>query len=204
MSQRQEVRLTMEQRAEIRSYQLQLQIELSGAVRDEKYTPKAHCPQCYRELTANEILAGFLRDVNDFTTKCSGCGHRFEPKLICFGDAGKIELQFYCGPQAQNRLRSVSHLRPADIAREYPSEYRSAAMHYGTVKAMFKEMGIEYLFDELEGWQAKVQPFLGRMPDTIVARCVGATPRDIKKLRQAANISTYTKRKALKEIKKSK
>lgn len=190
---------SLSQRHLISAQQTMLQIELTGVLRDERYTPRGECPSCRRDLKPNEILAGFLRDVTDFTTRCTGCGHRFEPKLICFGQGGNIELRFLCGVQAQEQLRTVSHLPPSEIAREYPSEYRSAVVHYGTLAAMFADMDVPYDQPELEGWQAKVEPFLGRMPDTVIAKCVGEPVSVIRRLRNAQGISRFTRQLALEE-----
>jgi hypothetical protein len=196
-SMRQEQNFTQEQRQTIKGRMFSVWIALVGALREEKYEPKARCPKCQRELKPTEILAGFLADVNDFTTACTGCHHRFEPRLICFGNASQIELPFYCGPQAKNRLCSVAHLPPAEIAREYPGEYRSAVVHFGTIKAMFKSLNVDYSFDELEGWEARVQPFLGRLPDTHIAKSVGVSVRLIRKLRQDGKVDRFSKHQVL-------
>lgn len=77
-------RLSMQQRLEIKAQQTLLMIELVAALREERYQPKGDCPKCRRILSPNEILAGFRDDVEDFTTRCTGCSYRFEPLLICF------------------------------------------------------------------------------------------------------------------------
>lgn len=202
LTQRVEQRLTMTlaQRQAVKTQQTMLQIELVATLRDERYQPKAKCPSCGRELKANEILAGFLADVNDFTTQCTGCRHRFEPKLICFGSASNVEIPFFCNVQARERLRSLSHLSPSEIARNHAGEYRSAVVHYGTLAGMFKSIDIEYSHKELEGWQGKVQPFLGRMPDTVIAMCVGVGIRVIRTLRRKHRIPKYAKKVALNEV----
>lgn len=199
-TQRMEMRqsLSLEQRMEIKSKQTMLLIELAGSLRGERYVPLAKCPKCFRELQPHEILGGFNNDVNDFTTRCTGCGCRFEPRLICFGDTSQIEIPFFCGVQAQDRLQQASHMPPADIAREYPGEYRSAVVHYGTLKAMYKSLGVEYTHPELEGWRAKAQPFLGRMPDTVIANAVNVKVGVITRMRKLAKVKAYCKRDSLK------
>jgi hypothetical protein len=187
----------MAQRQLIKSQQVGLQIGLVAALRDERYEPRATCPRCGRKLEPNEILAGFSRDVNDFTTGCTGCHHRFEPRLICFGTGWQIEIPFFCGVQARDRLRNASLLSPSEIARQFPGEYRSAVIHFGTLKALFLSMKIEYDHIELEEWQGRVMPFLGKMPDTVIAKCVGTKDATISRLRRDHNIAAYNKRKAL-------
>lgn len=191
--------MTQAQRQEIKAEQTLLLFELSGALRGERYQPQAKCPKCFRELKPHEILGGFRTDVNDFTTSCTGCHHRFEPKLICFGLAGNLEIPFYCGVQAQHQLRSVAHKSPSEIAREFPGPYRSAVVHYGTLKVMFKSLGVEYDHEELEGWRAKVQPFLGRMPDTVIATSVNVKVGVITRMRKLVKVKAYRKRDSLKK-----
>lgn len=188
-------RLTIEQRHEIKMQQVAMRLELVSSLRNERYKPKASCPDCGHDLTPTEILAGFTDDIKDFTTGCPRCDHRFAPSLICFGEASQIEIPFYCGVQAQDLLSKVSDLSPEEIARKYPGEYRSAVVHYGTLQAMFAELGVDYnTYQELEGWQAKIQPFLGRMPDTKIAECVGASAKTVSKLRRNRGIPKFTKR----------
>ncbi len=191
--------MTMSQRHAIKAQQTMMQIELVATLRDERYEPRATCPKCGRSLAPNEILAGFLDVVDDFTTECTGCHHRFEPLLICFGIGSQIEVPFYCGIQAKHLLREVAHLPPSEIARKHPGEYRSAVVHYGTLVAMFATLGIAYDHVELEGWQGKIMPFLGRMPDVVVAKCAGVSVDTIRKIRTGAGIGRYTKAVALAE-----
>lgn len=191
--------LTMEQRQKLSVHQTMMQIGLVAALRDERYQPVGDCPSCGRKLQPNEILAGFTADVNDFTTLCTGCNRRFEPKLICFGEASRIEIPFYCNVQARNQLKEAAHLSPAEIARQHPGPYRSAIVHYGTLAAMFQTIGVTYDQQELEGWQAKVQPFLGRLPDTVIAKCLNVKVEVVRKMRKDQRIGSYTKRKGLKE-----
>ena len=59
--QKQELRLSPEQRIMIQSRLLALRLDLIGSLRDEKYEPKATCPKisCQRKLTPVEIIKGF-------------------------------------------------------------------------------------------------------------------------------------------------
>lgn len=199
MYQRQRQIFSLEQRQTIRAHQTGLQIELVAALRNERFIAAGCCPSCRRELKPNEILAGFTQDVHDFTTQCTGCRRRFEPSLICFGEASQVEIPFYCGVQARHRLSQLSDLSPAQIARQMPGAYRSAVVHFGTLAAMYESIKIVYTYPELENWQAKALPFLGRMPDVVVARCVNVCVEVIGKLRRKHKITKYTKQRALEE-----
>lgn len=199
--QRQEQRLTLtiEQRQAISAQQIGLWLELVAGLREENYTPQGNCPSCGRVLAPREILAGFTSDVNDFTTCCTGCGRRFEPKLVVFNNISQLEIPFFCGLQAQNRLSRFAHKSPAELARDYPGEYRSVIVHYGTLRAMFVKIGISYSFEENPLWHDKVLPFLGRMPDSEIARACGVGSRTIGRLRRSQGISRFTKQVALDE-----
>lgn len=196
-TQRLETRLTPQQRQQISAQQIGLWLELVAGLREERYTPQANCPSCHRDLAPHEILAGFTHDVNDFTTRCTGCGYRFEPHLIAFGAIGNIQIPFFCGVQTQNKLREHRTMTPAEIARLYPGEYRSAIVHYGTLSAMYALIGITYTLDENPAWHDKVLPFLGRMPDSEIARACGVGSTTIARLRRKQGISRFTKRVAL-------
>lgn len=196
---RQSLKLTQEQRLKISQLSLSLRLQLVGALRDERYEPKARCPKCLRELTPIEIIKGFNQDPNDFTTYCTKCGHRFAPKLICFGNEIQVEIPFYCGVQTLSQLRGKEEMRPEQLLKELPGAYRSAIVHYGSIKKAFEKIGIEYMFDEISDWKSKVTPFLGRMPDTIIADCVNASVAKIRAIRRKLGISRYTLHKALED-----
>ena len=197
--QTQSLRLTQEQRLKVAQLSFSLRLQLVGALRDEEYEPKARCPECLRELTPLEIIKGFNQDPNDFTTCCTKCGHRFAPKLICFGDGSRIEIPFYCDTQTVSQLRGKEGLNPEQLLKEIPGVYRSAIVHYGNIKRAFEKIGINYMFDEISDWRSKVMPFLGRMPDTIIADCVNASVNAIRAMRRKLGISRYTLSKALEE-----
>ncbi len=203
--QRQTMRMSLEQRAAYDDHIHGLVISLSGAVRDERYEPVGQCPICFTKMKPAEILRGFTDDPKDFTTKCPNgkCQRRFAPRLICFGLGSQIELPYYCPCQVLGPLRSVSGRQPADIARELPGEYRSAIIHHGTLHNAFKQIGVDYSFPEISGWEPKAQPFLGKLPDTVIARCCGVSPAVIRRRRHAAELPTFNKWKALREAERS-
>lgn len=196
---RHECRITLEQRHEIQNHLFATRMELLEALRDEKYTPKAQCPSCFRKLTPAEIISGFNRDPNDFTTRCSACSHRFEPKIICFGRGSSVELPFYCSSQALSRLGEIQHLAPDALSRKEPAIFRSVIIHHGTIKAAFKEIGIDYAFDEVLDWQGKIMPFLGRLSDTVIAKCTGASVKVIRRMRKNQKINRFFARSVLSE-----
>lgn len=193
-------RLTQEQRLSIQSQQLGLRIELAGELRGERYEPTASCFECGRKLTPGEILQGFNDNPHDFTTRCSGCGHRFEPKLVCFSGRSTLELPFFCDIQTLDQLPGKENLSPEQLSRLHPAIYRAAIIHHGTIRKAFKEIGINYEFKEIPEWKNKVTAFLGRLPDTVIAKCVNVPATTIRSMRKKLNIDRYTAAVALAEI----
>jgi len=196
---RHECLITLEQRHEVQNHLFTTRMELLEALRGERYTPKAQCPRCHRELTSLEIISGFNQDPNDFTTRCSGCSHRFEPIIICFGKGSSVELPFYCSNQCLSRLGEAQHLAPDALSRKEPAIFRSVIIHHGTLKAAFKKIGIDYAFEEILDWQSKIMPFLGRMPDTVIAECSGISAKRVGTIRRKQKIKRFFARSALSE-----
>lgn len=192
-------RLSARQRQALATQQTGLLIQLAAALRSEKWEPSGNCPGCAYTLEAREILAGFLDVVDDFTTECPKCGQRFEPRVICTAsDHMRVELPFICGVQARHKLRLCAGMSPEEIARAHPGPFRSAIIAFGTLRAMFAlfQPPVIYQFEEVPGWRAKVMPFLGEMPDSVIARCVGVGVGVISRLRRRNNIDAYCKRTA--------
>ncbi|MBI5400806.1 MAG: hypothetical protein HZB12_01675 [Candidatus Yonathbacteria bacterium] len=199
LTQKQTLRLSQAQRLRLKTHVFAMRLSLIGDLHGERYEPKATCPACKRELTAVEIIGGFNQDTQDFTTCCSGCRQRFEPKLICFGDGSQIQLPFYCGVQTLAQLRGKEVLDPRQFLKDAPAIYRSAIIHYGSLHNAFVEVGIVYPFGEVEDWKDKIIPFLGRLPDTTIAECVNVCVANIRKLRKELGVTKYVARKALDE-----
>lgn len=192
-----EHRMTHFQRLLVRDRLATLQIALGGALIGERFQPDARCPHCSKKMGAGEMLAGFNRDPNDFTTKCPKCGHRFAPHLISFGNGSQIELAFYCPSQVLGMLSGHENLAPDEFARLHPAVYRSAIAHYGTLRSAFAQKGVTYPFTETDGWRAKIRPFLGKLPDATIARAVSVSPGTIRRLRAKRHIKAFSRRAAL-------
>jgi len=193
---KQEIKLEQAVKAE---YVLSARLALVQALRGEKYEPKAKCPECGRDLTAVEIIRGFNQNPNDFTTRCTRCGFRFEPKLICFGKGSKMELPFYCDSQALNQLRGLQNLTAEELATKHPAIYRSSIVHNGGIRQAFAKIGIDYQHEEIHDWKNKIKPFLGKLPDTIVAECVDVPVSAIRRIRKKLGIERFTNKVIINE-----
>lgn len=192
----QSAKLSIEQRLEQKT-KLKLSIllqwfQLVGELRGERYSPKGTCPECHRELNPVEIIEGFNNDPNDFTTCCSGCGHRFQPILISFNGVSSIEFPFFCDIQTLNQLKDKKDMCSNDFARLYPAIYRSAITHHGSLKNAFKKISIDYRFDEIPDWRNKIKPFLGKLPDTKIAGAVNTPVSSIRYMRKKAGVPRFT------------
>lgn len=200
LSQTQELKqLTRMQQAQVQAQSLRLRMSLIMELHGEQYEPKAECPRCKRELTAVEIIAGFNQDTQDFTTCCTCCGERFSPKLVCFRDGSSIQLPFFCGVQTLAQMRGKELLSPEQFLRDAPAIYRSAIVHYGSLRSAFGEIGIQYAFEDMNDWKNKIIPFIGRLPDTVIAKHVNVSARIISGIRRKLGVLRYSARKALDE-----
>jgi len=72
--------------------------------------------------------------------------------------------------------------------------------HFGSLANAFKKMGVKYTKEEKTLWHVKVQPFLGRMPDKMIAEVVGVGPALISALRRSYRIPRFSKLELAKEI----
>lgn len=193
--QSQRLKLTQSQRHEIvQSHILSLKLNLIHAMRGDDYRPEANCPSCSRVLKPLEIIKGFSADPNDYDTTCSGCGKRFPPKLRWQSSVSSGELPFYCDLQMQAKLRGLETLNPSEFRRQEPAVYHSAIVHCGTLRNAFSRVGIEYVFNEIEDRERKIMPFLGKLPDKIIAQYSGLTQKKIGYLRRKNKIRTCTMR----------
>jgi len=174
---------------------LTLKLSLIQELRGVQYNPRAECPKCGRKLSDLEILEGFNNDPNDLTTRCTACFNRFTPKLIYRSDFSSVEIPFFCSVQALERLRGMENLLAEEIMRRETGLYHSVIFHHGSLKAGFKQIGIEYAFDEITGWQQKVHSFLGRLPDTVIAEHAGVTADRVGKLRRKLRIPKFVQPK---------
>ncbi len=175
-------------------------MELTHTIRGEKYTPEAKCPNCTHNMTPAEILHGFNRDTNDFTTCCSHCRLRFEPLLVCSGRSSKLSLPFYCDCQTLQHLRGKAPLAPDELLRKYPAIYHSAIIHYGNLNNAFKQIQTSYEFKENYDWENKVLPFLGQLPDTVIAQCANVSVGTIKKIRKGLGIEPYSRQRSIQDL----
>lgn len=176
-------------------HKIALKLGLIQEIRGEDYKPKGDCPKCGRVLTPAEIIRGFNRDPQDYTTRCPKCGSRFVSFLMARSRSGvgHAEMKFYCAIQTLDQLKGKEGLSPKELLKKNPAVYHSAIVHFGSIKNAFKQNGIVYLHEEgVDGWKDKIQSFLGRLPDTVIANCVDKPVGIIRKMRKELGICRYT------------
>jgi hypothetical protein len=194
---RQELRLTIEQRQQLAARLLQIRFELLQALRGDKYEPRGVCPKCGRKHTAQEIIGGFNQDPLDYTTACTACVTRFEPKIISQRDNSIIELPFYCDVQTLDQLHGHESLKPKRLKKKFPAIYHSAIVHFGSIGRAMEKIGLVYPFEEKLDWRHKIVPFLGRMPDTLIAKFANVNVWSVRSLRRKNGIEKFSAREAL-------
>ncbi len=192
-------RITVEQRERIAAHRFDLRLALLHVLRGVQYELRAYCQQCMRQLTPLEILRGFNADPTDFTTRCTGCGHRFAPTLMCWPNGEATELPFFCVSQTLAQLPGKETLTSEQFAREHAAIYRSAIVHHGGLRQAFAVIGIAYPHEETSDWRGKIAPFLGRMPDTVIAECVHVSADVIGRMRRRNGVPRYSLHAALAE-----
>lgn len=187
-----EQKLTLEQKLKVDAKILGLRLRLIGKMHGETLKPHAVCPQCSKRLTPLQIIKGFKRDENDYTTKCPKCRTRFEPEIICTRATRATTLQFFCPSQTLGQLRGKEKISPADLQKNHPAIHQSALAHFGGLAQAFAKIGVRYDFkDAPVKWERKVKQFFGLLPDTVIARLIGVKYRQIRQLRLRLNIGRY-------------
>jgi hypothetical protein len=195
---RHEQRLSMSQAVRLAISQ-GLRIELIRALRGEHYEPKAQCESCGYTLKPEDILRGFNDNPTDYTTQCPKCNHRFEARLVYFfrgNSLDRIELPLYCPSQTTAQLTDeFLDLTPETFEQQQPALYRSALLHFGSLKNAFRQVYLDYPHVEVRDWRDKVKAFLGQMSDSLIAECVGVPSSEVTAMRRSARIPSYRTRR---------
>lgn len=187
-------KLTLKQKIHLESNLIRLNMDLVGRLRNEQYETQDTCPKCGSRLSLSDILKGFLNVPDDYTTICPTCKERFEPQIINWGRDSRMSLPFFCNMQTLARLRGLEHMDPDEFQKKQPAIYRSAIVHFGSLRAAFKAAGVEdYPHESIHNWETIVVPFLGRMTDVSIASAAGVSPASVGKLRAKHKIPRFLK-----------
>ena len=197
----QSLRLTSTQRILIQESALTIRLELIEALRGSKYEPRGDCPRCNRKMSPFEIIKGFNNDPKDYTTECTGCHYRFEPKMVAgVGQYSTAMLPFFCSMQTLDQMRSIQPVVADQFMKEHPAVYHSAIVHHGGLRQAYAKIGIQYPYEEITDWRKKIKDFLGRVPDTLIAKAVDKSVKTIREMRKRDKVPAYNVHRALKEV----
>ncbi len=192
--QRQE--LSLEQRMEQRQEQLEVSndrylyfLHFVTTVWGHTIQPSARCPKCNKGLMVAEIVIGFKTDVNDFTTACPQCKHRFEPTNLVSQRTGE-EYRFWCNPQTRERLPGLEGLEVDDFRKQHPHIYFSAIFHFGSLFNAFRHVHIEYRREKFD-WTTKARFCLGQVSDKDISAIFGVSVAKVSTMRKSLKIERY-------------
>ncbi len=183
------------------SKMLSMRIELLAAVFGAEYganfRPNEQCPHCSMKLTLTEVLNGFSNSPTDTLSTCVHCKRRYQPFLTGLRtDSGAAEIAFYCRVQTLHGLPKLVKRPFAELALN--AYGRSAMIHFGNLRAAFAEIGLTYDHDPRKGWQQRIAPFLGEVPDAQIAKVVGVSRSTIRRMREDARIKPFKSRGTVK------
>lgn len=75
--------------------------------------------------------------------------------------------------------------------REHPAIFHSARVHFGCLRSAYQQIRIPYPHEEVQDWRTKVEPFLGKVTDKLIAEVVGQPIAEVRKLRRSKGIPRY-------------
>jgi hypothetical protein len=171
---------------------MSLRLDLLDQLRELRLYPKTRCTLCDSEMTYEQLLKGFLQDPEDTTTKCPTCKRRFQPLQRRVFQGGSMECRFLCAGQTLHRLPAVQTMSPEVLRKHDSSLYYSALTHFGSLRTAFKKIDVDYALEDTQKWKDKVQPFLGKFPDSLIAECVGLPWQSVSAFRRKLGINKHT------------
>jgi hypothetical protein len=144
-------------------------------------------------------MQGFRSDPLDYTTECTFCRKRFDPKLVWRTGESYIEIPFYCPLQVLYQLKGLEELKPDEIQKRHPAIYHSVRVHHGNLRKAFEKVGIQYQYECVFNWQERVHDFIGKLPDNTIAEVVDLSVGAVRKLRKSLGIKPFSRRQLLDE-----
>lgn len=160
-----------------------------GVVTGHTMLPSATCPKCSKVLSVAEIVIGFKNDLDDFTTVCPQCKHRFESTNLVDRRTGE-EHAFWCANQTLERLPGLEKLEPEEIKVQHPHIYFSAIFHFGSLLNAFRQKHIEYRREKFD-WTTKARLCLGKVSDRDISAIFGVTTALVSEMRRKLHIDRY-------------
>lgn len=185
--------LSLQQRLQIEAKQLQIREDLVSAFRGENFRPSSVCSGCGHRLTTLEILAGFTNEVTDYMTTCPRCKTRIRAVMKASSAVGSTEILLYCAAQTIDQLQHRPMMVPDEFRKEYAAAYYSALYHFGSLRGAYKKANMDYPHQEKVDWREKAVPFLGKLPDKVIASYADVPSYEVSKLRKSLGIGRFYK-----------
>lgn len=173
-------------------YRMRILAALWGDDHGDSFIVQERCSKCDARLTLIQILAGFSQSPTDTLSTCPKCQQRFQPILV--GDASQTsptKIAFLCSEQTLAQLQGKEN-KPFHTLINI-AYGRSALIHFGGLKQAFAKIGRDYKHEARAGWQERIRPFLGRVPDRVIAEVVGTSRATVGRMRREMEISRYTR-----------
>ena len=203
-TQNQELALKQElKQAQKQAAVLTMITEILQSLRGFNFTPQATCANCAHQFTRAQILWGFMDDDTDARVQCPRCNSTNNGAILVdqAHEYAKLEVPFYCYRQVVYFFKQhpeLANLPPQTIEKRHPAYAASAMIHFGNYATLFrnKELDLPYAFGEIASWEHKVKQFLGKVPDEIIAKCVGVSKKVVAKRREDLKIPAYQQKKS--------
>lgn len=184
--------LIVQQADRIEAILLQRRRELVNAIHGESFEPFATCPRCRHEFSGLEIVRGFRGDMREID--CPKCAHGFQPSLRYVTGGATVNLTYFSTLQTLALLEGSADTTPDEFMDANPALYYSAIVNFGGLAQAFKLIGVTYAHAEELDWREAVVPFLGTLPDPVIADFVGTTPSSIRRMRNRRGVPPYNRR----------
>ncbi len=185
--------------AAVIAQQRQLRLELVRALFDCQCVLDEVCPQCQHVPSLNQLYFAFAATAvqrrDQSAVLCPQCSHQYRPQ-VRWQEQRRLYL---LSPQVvRQRLPALAtcHQDPAVWRMRQAFEcltYWSAIFHFGSLQLAMRLTGCRHTVPEefVAGWQERITPLLGSIPDRQIGRVTGYSTSTVQKWRYAAAQPAY-------------
>jgi hypothetical protein len=166
-------------------------LELIGKVYNLPFTLQTKCDLCARTMPALDVISAMMCDLATGTVPCTTTRHTRIGRVQPFLTVRERTLPLGSVKYFKENLTVLSRISPRFIRETYPVDFLAAHIFFGNLPRAFSYAGIDYPHKESVAWQEVIDPFLGKVPDEIIATCVGVVRRTICKYRDKKRIPPF-------------
>ncbi len=199
-------RLSDEERQRVDSHQFALCQDLREAIGESEFFPQTACPSpgCLGMADPVQSLEWIRAGMPETPVRCLVCTAPIllRPYLrrAGFFAGSAMELPLYRAEEALERLQVQAETPFSTLRSEHGGLYHSTILQFGGLREGFARIGVAYADAVALDWRVQVEPFLGALPDAVIARIVGAPVGEIRKRRQRTGKPAFTRRGVLDEL----